>query len=131
MLENLYPQAVTPEGNRVAQQMLAEMFEPVDAHWRGLGLLPQSGLQLREIFADHDAIKRFNLTTIETREPAGCRCGDVICGMATPAECRLFGTGCTPVRPVGPCMVSSEGTCQAWFKYRRGGSRRVLAGGVA
>jgi hydrogenase expression/formation protein HypD len=118
-LVNAYPQAVTDQGNTVAQALLREVFEPADVYWRGLGVIPDSGLVFREQYSDFDAQRRFGLTRIDSPEPKGCRCGEVITGLATPHDCRLFGRVCTPVHPVGPCMVSSEGTCQAWFKYRR------------
>lgn len=116
-LENLYPQAVTPQGNQQAWKLLEQVFTPADVHWRGLADLPVSGLVLRHCFARFDARMRYELKPAVNREPAGCRCGEVITGRCTPAECRLFGDFCTPINPVGPCMVSSEGTCQAWFKY--------------
>ena len=118
-LENLYPQVVSAGGNRCAQQLLGEVFESTTVRWRGLGELPDSGLVLREQFCRFDARDRFGLIETSNDEPPGCRCGDVITGRATPADCKLFGRACTPIDPVGPCMVSSEGTCQAWFKYRR------------
>jgi hydrogenase expression/formation protein HypD len=118
-LENLYPQAVSAAGNRRARELLHEVFEPATVHWRGLGELPDSGLVFRTRFCRFDAGPRFGLIESSNDEPAGCRCGDVITGRATPADCNLFGRACTPITPVGPCMVSSEGTCQAWFKYRR------------
>jgi hydrogenase expression/formation protein HypD len=117
-LVNLYPEAVRPMGNRTAQALLERVFEPADVPWRGLGTIPQSGLVLREEYAAFDAQRRFQLRRAEDREPAGCICGEVITAAATPHDCRLFGTVCTPIQPIGPCMVSSEGTCQAWFKYR-------------
>jgi len=118
-LENLYPQAVTRPGNRVAQRLIEMVFEPADVCWRGLGNLPASGLRLRTDYARYDARLRFGLPAAGNHEPPGCRCGDVITARATPADCRLFGTVCTPVHAIGPCMVSSEGTCQAWFRYHR------------
>jgi hydrogenase expression/formation protein HypD len=118
-LENLYPQAVTAEGNRMAIRLMWQVFEPVDMAWRALGVLPRSGLALRSRYRLFDARVRFELKSIESPEPAGCRCGEVITGRCAPADCKLFGTVCTPIYPVGPCMVSSEGTCQAWFKYHR------------
>jgi hydrogenase expression/formation protein HypD len=118
-LENLYSQAVTEEGNLAAQEMIDRVFQPEDWHWRGLGKLKHSGLGLRPEYANHDARLRFSLPTPTGKEHPGCRCGDVITGRATPADCKLFGVACTPVRALGPCMVSSEGTCQAWFKYHR------------
>ena len=117
-LGNLYPEAVRPRGNTVAQALLDRVFEPADVPWRGLGTIPASGLVLREAYAAFDAQRRFGLERREDREPAGCICGEVITAAATPHDCRLFGTACTPIQPIGPCMVSSEGTCQAWFKYR-------------
>jgi len=119
MLENWYPQAVTAEGNRKAQEIIDRVFEPVDAQWRGLGVLPESGLGLRAAFRSLDARVRFELNEPESAEPPGCRCGEVITGRCTPMECGLFGKVCTPINAIGPCMVSSEGTCQAWFRYRR------------
>lgn len=119
VLANAYPQAVSEEGNTVAWGLVQKVFEPCPSYWRGLGVLPDSGLGLRAPYTRYDARIRFELGTPGNREPAGCRCGDVITGRATPAECRLFGNVCTPIRAIGPCMVSSEGTCQAWFKYQR------------
>jgi len=118
-LENLYPQAVTAEGNRRAQALIDLVFEPGCSAWRALGEMPGSGLDLRPEYGKFDAFRRFGIELGEDHDPPGCRCGEVICGKCTPTECRLFGTVCTPIYPVGPCMVSSEGTCQAWFKYRR------------
>ncbi len=119
VLENHYPQAVTPQGNRMAMKMVEQVFEPADVVWRALGTLPQSGLKIRQRYALFDARVRFQLQSEETPEPKGCRCGEVITGRCAPADCMLFGKVCTPIYPVGPCMVSSEGTCQAWFKYHR------------
>jgi hydrogenase expression/formation protein HypD len=100
--------------------LLDEVFRPADVYWRGLGRLPHSGLELRDVLNGFDARARFALHDADNREPPGCRCGEVITGRCTPADCTLFATAaCTPVRPIGPCMVSSEGTCQAWFKYHR------------
>ncbi len=125
-LENLYSQAVTEQGNQAARQMIEKIFQPADWHWRGLGELKGSGLALRPEYASYDARRRFALATPTGKEPPGCRCGDVITGRATPADCKLFGVLCTPVRALGPCMVSSEGTCQAWFKYHRVGITRKV-----
>jgi hydrogenase expression/formation protein HypD len=118
-LENLYPQAVSAAGNRVAAMMLDHVFEPTTVTWRALGELPASGLKLRPRYALFDARVRYGLTPREAPEPKGCRCGEVITGRCSPAECPMFARACTPIYPVGPCMVSSEGTCQAWFKYHR------------
>src|SRR5208282_1746962 len=118
-LENFYSQAVTEEGTLAAQAIIDKVFVPADWRWRGLGELKGSGLALRPEYARYDARLRFALSKPTGKEPAGCRCGDVITGRATPIDCKLFATACTPVRALGPCMVSSEGTCQAWFKYHR------------
>lgn len=118
-IENLYPQAVSARGNRRAREMMHETFRVGAVSWRGLGILPHSGLHLREAFREFDASERFGIVDTDVPEPAGCRCGDVITGRCSPAECMLFGRACTPMNPIGPCMVSSEGTCGAWFKYAR------------
>jgi hydrogenase expression/formation protein HypD len=117
-LENVYPQAVKPGGNPAALALLEKVFEVGDCSWRGLGPLPGSALVLRGDYRAYDARTRYQLPDTEVPEPPGCRCGEVILGKTTPAECGLFGISCTPTNPVGPCMVSSEGTCQAWFKYQ-------------
>ena len=118
-LINDYPEAVTDAGNRRAQEMIDEVFEPGEVRWRGLGTIPESGLIIRESYASYDAQRRFGLETPEDHEPSACRCGEVISGLTSPDACTLFGDVCTPINPIGPCMVSSEGTCQAWFKYKR------------
>ncbi len=118
-VENAYPRAVRPEGNPRALALMEEVFEPTEAEWRGLGSLPDSGLKLRGAYAALDARERFGLAVVAAPEPPGCRCGDVLRGRLRPAECGLFGGACTPARPVGPCMVSSEGACAAAYKYER------------
>ncbi|RMF80765.1 MAG: hydrogenase formation protein HypD [Nitrospirae bacterium] len=115
---NLYDRVVTEEGNVVAQRLVARYFEPADAEWRGLGVIPGSGLALRPEWAHRDA-SRLPVDLPEPREPAGCRCGEVLKGVIEPPECPLFAAGCTPERPVGACMVSSEGTCAAWYRHDR------------
>ena len=102
----------------VAQRLLEQVFEPCDADWRGLGVIPGSGLALREEFADVDAARRFPVEAGPSLEPQGCRCGEVLRGVTDPAECALFGARCTPEDPVGACMVSSEGACAARYRYR-------------
>lgn len=114
-----YTRVVTWEGNETAQKLMDEVFEPCDVQWRGLGTIPRSGLRIRREFAGFDAAQRFEVDLPETKEPPGCLCGDVLRGVSTPRECRLFAKACTPENPVGPCMVSSEGTCSAYFKYGR------------
>ena len=113
---NDYPRAVSYEGNRLAQRVMEECFEPCESEWRGLGTIPGSGLQLREELSEFDAVKKFSVEKKEGRQSA-CRCGDVITGKISPEQCPLFGKRCTPDEPVGPCMVSSEGACAAAYKY--------------
>lgn len=116
-LVNAYLRAVTAAGNRRAQQLLAEVFEPVDACWRGIGRIPGSGLAIREKFAAFDARRRFALEGSEAPPPRGCACGEILIGRKTPPDCPLYRQVCTPMDPVGPCMVSSEGTCAAYYRY--------------
>lgn len=128
-LENVYGVAVQAEGNATALQLLDEVFEVEDAVWRAMGVIPRSGLKIREAYAQYDALERFQITLGQDADPPGCRCGEVIQGRATPRECALFGDSCTPLHPVGPCMVSSEGTCAAWYKYGVPGMRRACSPG--
>jgi hydrogenase expression/formation protein HypD len=116
-VEIAYPRGVKPEGNRKARQLMEDVFEIGEANWRGIGIVPQSGLKIRRKYAQFDADKAFSVRLKPPREPKGCLCGDVIRGAATPLECRLFGKTCTPESPVGPCMVSSEGACAAYYQY--------------
>ena len=109
--------SVSARGNRRAVELLDEVFVAFEASWRGLGSIPESGMELREEFGRFDASVRFNLPDFPSREIPGCRCGDVICGKLHPTECGLFAAKCTPRSPVGPCMVSSEGACAAAYKY--------------
>lgn len=117
-VENEYARVVRPEGNPVARRLLDQTFEPTDDHWRGIGLIPGSGYRLRPEWRDFDAAVRFTLPIATAREPRGCICGRILRGISDPVECGLFGRTCTPEHPVGACMVSSEGTCAAWYKYR-------------
>ncbi len=116
-LENAYRRAVAEEGNPAAQRVLAQVFAPADARWRGLGVIPASGLAVRAAWAAFDAARRFSLTATPVPEPRGCSCGEILTARKTPPECPLYGSRCTPGDPVGPCMVSSEGTCAAYFRY--------------
>jgi len=118
-LKSMYPAVVTEKGNTAAQAIVDECFEPVDGYWRGLGKIKDGTLKLREKYDRFDAFKRFGITEIPAEEETGCRCGEVLCGLIDPPQCGLFGRKCTPREPVGPCMVSSEGACAAWFKYGR------------
>jgi hydrogenase expression/formation protein HypD len=114
-----YRRAVSPEGNKKAQDIMGECFEITDAPWRGLGVLPESGLSLKKEWRDFDAASRFDLPKLEAAPPPGCRCGDVLRGRIQPRDCGLFGEKCTPRQPVGPCMVSSEGSCAARYRYEK------------
>lgn len=118
-LENIYQAVVRGDGNPTAQRLMAEAFVAETTPWRALGEMPASGLGLAPRFARFDAVRRFGLTLGEDDDDPACRCGEVIQGKVQPIECPLFGRGCTPITPIGPCMVSSEGTCAAWFKYNR------------
>jgi hydrogenase expression/formation protein HypD len=114
-----YSRSVSEHGNAAAQRVMNEVFEPQDANWRGIGVIPQSGLAIRSRYARFDAARALNVKWGEARVLPGCRCGDVLRGLYTPLECKLFGESCTPLHPVGPCMVSSEGVCAAYYKYER------------
>jgi hydrogenase expression/formation protein HypD len=118
-LGSVYRAAVTPDGNIHAQQLMARYLQVVPARWRGLGLIPQSGLAIRAEFGRFDAVQRFGLAWPDHRESPGCRCGEVLSGLIWPDQCPLFGDPCTPQSPIGPCMVSSEGSCAALYKYGR------------
>lgn len=112
-----YRRVVKKEGNKAAQETLERVFIPADARWRGLGLIPASGLELQDDYEEFDARRRFALPDIEDIPIKGCACGDVLTGKITPHDCLLFGKACTPLRPVGPCMVSHEGACAAYYRY--------------
>ncbi len=114
---NGYPRAVRETGNRTARALIDEYLEPYTARWRSIGLIEESGLKLRSAFAGYDAAKIFGLDEESDVDAPGCLCGAVIQGKVVPPDCGLFGKKCTPDRPVGPCMVSSEGTCAAYFRY--------------
>ena len=116
-LENEYTRAVSFDGNRLAQRIMEECFEPRFDLWRGLGGIDESGLGLREKISGFDAQRRFKITIPTSETPTACRCGEVITGKLAPVLCPMFGKRCTPEDPVGPCMVSSEGACAAAWKY--------------
>jgi hydrogenase expression/formation protein HypD len=120
-VENAYPRAVRSAGNRLAQDLIQRTLEPRSDAWRGLGVIPGGALALRPELRDSDAEAVFALPPARDYEAPGCLCSRVVTGMALPTECGLFGSRCTPDDPVGPCMVSSEGTCAAYFRY--GGGR--------
>lgn len=116
-LENEYTRAVSAQGNPAALAVMDRVLEPRAELWRGLGLLPDSGLALKREFAPWDAARRFDLPPVTRDAPTPCRCGEVICGLIPPDRCPLFGTVCTPDAPTGPCMVSGEGACAAAYHY--------------
>ena len=114
---NAYPRVVTREGSVEARTLIDRLLEPCDTEWRGLGVIPGSGVRLREAYAAYDARKKFALPEIRGRGNPACRCGDVLQGKCRPCDCKVFGTGCTPEHPVGACMVSNEGACSAYYQY--------------
>ncbi len=118
-VENAYQRAVTEQGNVPAQRILQEVFEVTDRTWRGIGTIPGSGWRLRAEFADFDAERRYGVTAIDTKESSLCRSGEVLQGLIKPHQCAAFGKECTPRRPLGATMVSSEGACAAYYQYGR------------
>lgn len=118
-LKNAYKRAVSFEGNPKAHSIMDMAFRKTSADWRGIGTIPDSGLTLNEKYAAFDAAKRFRIETVESETPKGCICGDILIGIRTPPDCPLFRKKCTPIEPVGPCMVSSEGACAAYYKYHQ------------
>jgi hydrogenase expression/formation protein HypD len=118
-VSNSYARSVTHQGNRTALGLLDRVFDVGAAQWRGLGLVPASGLAIRAEFDRFDAALGFAVDPGPTQEPRGCLCGDVLRGTVIPTQCPLFATACTPVRPVGPCMVSAEGACAAYYQFGR------------
>ena len=119
-VENEYIRCVKEEGNKKAIEALNEVFEPIDAKWRGFPLIKNSKMKIKSKFENHDAEKLYEdeLNIEEPEEPKGCRCGEVLRGIIYPKECPLFGKICTPSNPVGPCMVSVEGACNIEYRYK-------------
>ncbi|MFP4083872.1 MAG: hydrogenase formation protein HypD [Desulfonatronovibrio sp.] len=115
---NNYKRAVSDQGNPRAADTMHQVFESTDALWRGLGTIPGSGLSIRREYRDFDASLIFDQSLPQVDEIPGCKCGEVLKGLMSPDKCPLFGTRCTPAKPVGPCMVSTEGSCAAYYKYR-------------
>ncbi len=116
--KNCYPRVVTDEGSPSGRQLIADTMVSVDSEWRGLGIIKDSGLELNDEFKDFDARVKFALPHMEGHPNKACRCGEVLQGKCTPADCPLFGKVCTPEHPVGACMVSGEGACSAFYKYQ-------------
>ena len=114
---NAYPRVVKPEGTPAAVRLIEGIMESCDSEWRGLGMIPGSGLRLREPYANFDARKKYDMPEIQGRPNPACRCGDVLQGKCRPSDCPVFGKGCTPLHPVGACMVSGEGACSAYYQY--------------
>jgi hydrogenase expression/formation protein HypD len=119
-VEIAYRRGVKPEGNTQAIRLMETVFEVSDANWRGLGLVPASGLRLKSQYEKYDAGKIFDVDPGPTHEPKGCLCGSILRGISTPRDCRLFRNTCTPEHPVGPCMVSAEGSCATYYHYEGG-----------
>ena len=119
VVENQYGRSVSREGNLAAQRVLAEVFEVRDRPWRGIGVLPASGLVIREHLAAYDAERKFAVTTIKVQESTKCKSGSVLQGMLKPDGCPAFGRECTPEHPLGATMVSGEGACAAYYTYQR------------
>jgi len=115
--ENAYPRGVSTEGNRKAREMIGEIFEPCDTDWRGIGEIRGSGLRIRDRYAEFDAERKLGVPVVFSQTSTPCRCGDILKGKILPVDCPLFGKTCVPQEPVGPCMVSTEGTCAAYYKY--------------
>jgi hydrogenase expression/formation protein HypD len=116
-VEIAYRRGVRPEGNLPALRLMDNVFEASDANWRGIGVVPASGLSLRPEYEKFDAGKHFKIDPGPTSEPRGCICGSILRGVSSPRDCRLFRETCTPEHPVGPCMVSSEGSCATYYHY--------------
>jgi hydrogenase expression/formation protein HypD len=118
-VDNAYSRAVKIPANPRALSLLGDVFEAADAAWRGLGVIPESGVKIRKKFGQFDAADRFRdvIAKVPPARPSACRCGEVLRGVLAPRECQLFGQACTPSEPLGPCMVSSEGACAAAFRY--------------
>ncbi len=115
--KNCYPRVVKAEGNPAAQKLIEKVMQPCDSEWRGLGVIPMSGMELREGYAAFDARKKYDMPVIKGKPNPACRCGDVLQGKCKPSDCKVFGKVCTPEHPVGACMVSGEGACSAYYQY--------------
>lgn len=118
-VSNTYARSVTSQGNRTALEVMDRVFQATSAEWRGLGTVPGSGLSIRPEYAQFDARRLFEVDPGPAKEHRGCLCGDVLRGTITPPQCPLFAKACVPARPIGPCMVSAEGACAAYYQYGR------------
>ncbi|MCC7429524.1 hydrogenase formation protein HypD [bacterium] len=118
-VENEYKRAVLPQGNKIALKILNDVFEPASAFWRGFGEIPESGMKIKKEFSEFDADLVFNTKIKINEKNTACRCGEVLRGLIEPHECKIFGNPCTPENPFGPCMVSSEGSCSAFYKFNK------------
>jgi hydrogenase expression/formation protein HypD len=117
---NEYSRVVKPEGNKIAQDVISEVFESVSSPWRGIGRLLDGGLAIRDKYEKFDADKKFDIKIEKSQDiPPGCSCHLIMVGKLSPNECELFGEICTPLNPIGPCMVSQEGTCAIFYNYHR------------
>ena len=114
---NVYERAVSPMGNRAAMELMGDVFDIGESRWRGIGILPGSGLTVSEEYSAFDAVRAFKLNPGHTPDPPECSCAEILTGRSLPPACPLYGTRCTPFHPVGPCMVSGEGTCAAYYHY--------------
>lgn len=123
-IENCYKRSVKREGNRIARKIMEDVFFVCDSDWRGLGVIPDSGLDINDKYRDFNVIDNIKVEVEESKEHPGCLCGEVLRGVSSPLDCSLFGDVCTPESPAGPCMVSSEGTCAAYYKYGNDGTER-------
>lgn len=118
-VDNAYSRAVSFMGNTKAQELVNDVFDTASALWRGIGEIPDSGLKINKRYSNFDADSIFGIEMNKYAEPAGCKCPEVLIGKISPPECQMFGQSCTPDSPVGACMVSPEGACNAWYKYRK------------
>lgn len=116
-LENLYTRIVKSEGNKKALNIINTVFELSDSSWRGLGIIEKTGFEFKKDYKSYDAKSKFNIDTVTSQGNKGCICGEILRGIKEPYECKLYGEVCTPLTPIGACMVSEEGTCAAYYKY--------------
>lgn len=115
--KNCYQSVVRPDGNKKAVEIINTYMQPCDSSWRGIGIIPMSGLKLKEEYSSYDARIKYNIPKMDGTKNPACRCGEVLKGECKPTDCKVFGTGCTPYHPVGACMVSGEGACSAYYMY--------------